>query len=632
MPQALRQTFKWNNFNYPVSYNVNDQNKMRDARNVYSKEDLLKTRPGIARYNGTAIGSTSTSVVSISYFEKTDGTKKVLSKAGTILYDTKETGAHTSVKTGLTSGIKHRSVTVNDRAIVAIGTDGLFSYDGTTFTQLGQAPPGAPSAAVSGSGNTLPAGDYQVAITFYSSTYGFETNIGTASSTVTVASGERIDVTSIPTSAANAFIDSKRVYVKDITNNSDWLFWSEIDLAVTTETIDEEITSTQTPPTKNAPPVSGGGKYIAVFGNRIAVAGNNTFKEEVYLSEEYLPDAFDDTATRKIIRGYGQGPITGLGVGLYNMDNLSPYLCIFKRNSVQVYSELGGIPSLSVVSTKIGCVSHDTIQEIDGDIYFMSTLGWYRIHNGTIEKSKGLPVKLGEKDMDSIFTQSGYVYELNQSDSQNFFSVYYSRLGHYMTFISEGSNTSKNKCYNFELDLYGFRPHEFPMSFNGACVIENSDGEEIVLFAGDNGRVYKYSLLNNVTDVDMDNNNTNIDAFAQLFWIAHDDMDATMNFGTMNYRALSTSNPLEVRCFFNYELDDAEVKEYDFNKSGTGFILDVSLLDVGILGDGRTIARATGFIGRTSQSLLIGFYKSVENESIDLISGQVDASKNGNPN
>lgn len=631
MPQRLRASIRWKNFNMPVSYRINAQERMRDARNVMTNQDRLDTRNGVQRFNGTALSSAE--VRSVSFFKKDDGTRYYIAKAGTKLYSVSESGAHTELKTGLTSTTKHRSVTFNNRAIISIESDGLYSWDGSTFTQLGQRPPTAPAVSTSATSASLTAGDYQVAYSFYSSTLGYETNRGAASPTVTVAAGEQIDLSSLEITTENAYMDKKRVYIKDITNNSDWLFWGEITMAATTDIINADPTSTITPPETNAPPLPGGGKYLAVFGKKVAYSGSDNYKSDVFLSEEYLPDAFDDaTNNRVVLKVSGQGPVTGIAVGFYNKDSMTPYLCMFKKGNIEAYSEINGQPHVSIVSSSVGAISHDTIKEIDGDIYFMSENGWHVISNGRLVKKKDKAFRLGEGDIDNIFTEDGYVYELNKQDRESFFSVHYPTLNQYLTFVSEGSNTAKNKAYNYEFSINGFRPYQFNLNFNDGCLAEDSNGEDMILLAGSSGRIYKHSI--NVSRHDQDESGVSvaIDAFAQLYWIAHEDLDATMNFGILDFRALSSNNEVTVKCFLDYELEGPINKTYDFSKAETGFILDVSKLDEGVLGDGRTIVRSTGGVYRTSQSLLVAFYQSAIDANMGLIQGQLDASKNGNSN
>ena len=660
MPQRLRQTFKFKDFSIPVSYESDAQGRMRDARNVFTNRNRLDTRHGIQRFNTYALGAygffldistldvnkldTENSIDdesvlsdcdSVTFFKKTDGTSYTIVKAGITLWSIASDGAHTALKTNLSASTKHRAITMTDRHIIVIGTDGFFTYDGTTFTQLGQdSSDTAVTVAASGSGNSLTASDYQVGFTWYASSIGFESNLSTASATVTVASGEQIDVSDIPTSADNELIDKKRIYFKDVTNEGEWLFWDEINLDVTTETIDDDASSTQTPPTKNARPLGNGAKFIERFGNKAVISGIDSFPSDVLFSEEYLPDAFDDsTSTRLVFKANGNGPITGIKVGYYTSDNLNPYICVFKKRGIDVYSELGGNPSYSTVSSTVGCVAPDSLQEIDGDIYFMSESGWHVISNGRLVEKKNKAFKLGDGDIDSIFTEEGFTYELNKSNFDNFFSVYYQTLNQYLTFVSESGNSRIEKAYNYEFDINGFRPYEFNLEYTCGCIGEDSQGNEIVILGGKNGRLYKHGTSVTKHDVDADNNSVSIPAFAQLYWLAHEDLDASLNFGTMIFKALSNEQDITVRCWLDYKLSDLTSKTYSFTDTSGSFILDVSKLDEQVLSDGRTIVRSLGSgIYKTSQSLLVGFYMDGIDYDMKLISGQIDASKNGNPN
>lgn len=614
----------------PISYKVGAQNRMKDARNVCTIQDILETRHGTSHYNAVAFSGIP---LSLSFFRENDTTSHILAKDGTILYDAKATGAHTEIKTGLTSTTKHRAVTFNNRHIMAIEGDGLFSWDGSTFSQLGQEVPAAVTVGASGSGNTLTASDYQVAVTFYSSTLGYESNIGTLSTTVTVASAEQIDVSGIPASAANGFIDKVRVYLKDVTNNSDFIFWDEINLGTTTETIDADPTSTQTPPEKNAAPLAGGGKYPAIFGQRFCYAGNSTFPSDVFFSEPFLPDAFDASATARTINIAGNGPITGLGVGYFGGDNQNPYLVAFKERHIELYTEASGSGQQVVISQEIGCLSHDTIKTINGDVFFMSAKGWHAIKDGRLIKTKDQNDSIDNGDINDIFSRSGFVFELNKEELDNAFSIYYPTLQQYLTFVPEGSNASIFKAYNFEFSIGGFRSYEWSTNFKAACLGRDSTNEEIIYLAGSGGYIYTHSIKEEKgTDTDEGGNLIDVDAFAQLYWIGGEDMDASYNFGPLILRALAQSNPITIKLFLDYSLQSPLDKSFSFDDPETGFILDVSKLDEGILSDGRSIVRYVGEVLRTGQALLIGLYKSDQGETMGLIEGQLDVQKNGNPN
>lgn len=614
----------------PVSYKINVKDRFIDASNVVTIQDILETRNGISRFNAVAF---SAAPQSVSYFMDNTGNSYIITKDGENLYKTNATGSHDLLKSGLNASTKHRAVTFNNRHIISIEGDGLYSYDGTIFSQLGQAAPAAASVAASGSGNTLPASDYQVAYTFYSSQLGFESNRGSASATVTVASAEQIDISGIAATADNAFIDTVRIYLKNVTTDTDWLFVKEFSLGQTTATITEEITSALTAPTTNAPPLSGGGKFLAAYGQELAYAGNLNFPSDVFFSEAFLPDAYDDTATASTINIAGNGPITGLGVGYFSGDNQNPYLVAFKRGHIELYTEASGTPQQVIISTELGCISGSTIRVINGDVFFMSLNGWHVIKDGKMAKTGDNNNSIDRGDIEDIFKQSGQSFEINKTNSEEFFSVYYPTLQQYMTFVSEGISEFITKSYNFEFEIGGFRPYDFEVYFTGGCLGQDATGEDIVYLCGEGGYIYQHSIKETVgTDINAAGNDIAIDAFANLFWQNGEDMDASYNFGPMILRGITQENPVTVKHYLNYSRQGVENQSYDFSEPDGGFILDVSILDEGVLTDGRTIVRYVGEILRSAESLLLGFHKSQQGESMSLIEGQLDVQKNGNPN
>ena len=627
MPQHRRATKRWKRFDYPVSYRENEEDVFRDARNVYSNQGVLETRNGVSRDNTTAY---SGAPQSLSFFKDNSENRYLLVKDGTILYKHNTSGAHTSIKTGLTSGNKHRGLTMSDRHFISCHGDGLFQYDGTTVTQLGQAAPAAASVAVA-AGGSLTDSTYAVGIAFYDSTNGFESNVAESSNVTTSGANKTIAVTSIPGTAANANIDTVYIYLKDVTNNGSYLFIAEISLGTTTYNITANATSTQTPKTTYNAPRSGGGKYMVAYGQKLAYAGNSTFPSDVFVSIANVPDAYDRADELNMS---GNGPITGLGVGYYNGSDQSPYLCMFKKNSIEIYTEVTGSPEQILISSEIGCIGHDTIQLINGDVYFMSTAGWHQIRNGRLVRSKTGSLAIDQDRVSDVFTRDGYIYEINKTNYSNYFSVYYPTLRQYLTFISEGSNSSVNKAYNFELDIGGFRTYAWDyLSFTSGVAGEDANGEDVIYLAGTGGYVYTHSINETVgTDVDADGNAVAIDAFALLFWMSHDDLDASANFGPFIVRALESDTALTVKCWKDYDLQSPVNQSYDFSQAATGFILDISQLDIGTLGDGRTVVTYNGEIHTTATSLFIGFYKSVAGESMSIIEAQLDFSKNGNRN
>lgn len=633
MPLARHASKKLRSFDLPVSYRVNEgRDRLVDALNVYSNQGRLETRYGRSRYNSTTLGG---SVLSLSFFKNAAGTKYKIAKVGTVLYAVASSGAHTVLKTGLTSTTKHRGITwargTSSRHIISIESDGLFQFDGTTFTQLGQAAPSACTIATAA--GSLTNGSYTVFLTYYSSSTGFESNASVSSNAVTtVAQG--LSITAIPSTAANATIDKVRIYLK--LGSATAVYAGEVNLGTTSSSISSNPTSTLTYPLTNAAPLSGGGKYFTEFNRKLVYSGNGTYKNDVYFSEEDMPGAFNDGTGdgRLVLYAPFDGEVTGLATGLYNNSVLAPFLVVFKKRSTHIYSEINGESNFVPISSEIGCVSHETIRVKNGSVYFLSDQGWRVIENGRIVTNKiGSPATLGDGDIDDIFRSPGYAYEVNRTRMDNAFSVYYSTLDQYMTWIAEGGSNDFSKTYVYEYRVGGFKPFQFYSASTCACTGEDNNGLEVVYMADADGFLYTYSNQEDRSDDDLTGAAQAIEAYALLPWMDGDDMDASYNFREMFLRRVAGVGDLTVKAWVNYTIDNIDEYSIEFENPSNGFVLDVSELDTGMFGESeRAIITARADINRTGENLLIGFYQNEINKNIGLVSAQIDYQKNGNRN
>lgn len=618
------------NLSLPVSYKVLDDTAMPDARNVFDNKGITETRYGIKRFNTTSL---SGAILSVSYFKTSAGVRYKLAKVGTNLYSVAASGASTVIKSGLSATTKHRAITLNDRHIIGIEGDGLFSFNGSVFTELGQVPPTGANAAVTSGGSLTDSNNFKAGLTFYSSVTGFESNVFESSQVTTASPNKQITISLIPATASNGTIDKVRIYLKNTTSNTAYLYVDEVDLGTTSYVIGATPTSAIIPPTKNAPPISGGGKFLTSFGKKVAYAGNATYLSEVYISEEYLPDAFDGTITQIVLQIPGQGPITGIATGLFSDTFLTPFLVIFKKTSISIYSELNGIPNLTTLDAHVGCISNETIRIRNGSVFFMSENGWHGIVNGVLIKGQnGETVSLGNGAINDIFSRVGWTNELNIPQASTFFSAYYPTDGLYLTFVCEGANTVINKAYVYEEKIGGFRPWEFKTALTCACEGEDDLGYQVVFIGDSTGTLFTYSSRNSRSDEDKDGAVQSIPAFAMLPYIQPGDDASSYNFRTLAVRALSSANPITVRTFPSFSLQAFNSTTYDFPNTSLGFTLDVSQLDVDILGDERIPVTAMADINQTGETLLVGFYQDIIDANLGLLSAQITSNKNGNRN
>lgn len=632
MTLSISRTIPIQSLAVPVSFRDLDA-KLTDCRNIINvrvnesgkgAKNVTETRYGLKRYNSTAF---SGKIISGSFFKKTDGTRYKIVKIGTELFSVTASGS-TSIKSGLTTASKHYGVTFGDRHIITVENDGVFQWDGTTFTKIGQAIGSAPNVAASGSGNTLTAGTYKVGYTFFSSVTGFESNISSLSSSQTVTSGQKLDISAMPTTAANATIDKKRVYLQDFANAGALIFVDEINLADATYSITADPTSTRTPPTRNAPPVTTGISHMTDFDESIVLA----LKKDVLISEPYQPDAYDDSETDQTITISGQGVITGVAKGMMNVDESYPYLVIFTRNSISIFSRAGGISRLDRLDGGIGCVSASTIAVENGIVYFMSDNGWYRIINSQLERdpSKDMDaVTLGRGDIDDIFTRVGWNYQLNTERFSDHFSLFFPTHNQYITFVSESGNSEILKAYVYERGLGGFRIWDFKYSLTCGFVGEDDSGDSCFFVGNEDGYLFTYSVKNDRSDQDNSGNSVSIPVYVLMPWFYHPDLEASTRWKRMFIRGLSSSNAITARFFKNYVYGDYDSATLDLMSSSAGFTLDVSQLDVDVFGPEREIIWKKVPISITSRSLLIGFYQDIADSNLGIIDFQVQGKKNG---
>jgi hypothetical protein len=95
---------------------------------------------------------------------------------------------------------------------------------------------------------------------------------------------------------------------------------------------------------------------------------------------------------------------------------------------------------------------------------------------------------------------------------------------------------------------------------------------------------------------------------------------------------MNSDYDVDAKIFSSFSLQTPDDYTLDFPPSGLAFTLDVSQLDVGILGDERIPVTACAHINKTGEVLLVGFYQSISGANLGLISTQITFNSNGNAN
>lgn len=673
MTKARRVSVSWNRFEFPVSWNINpSQQTFLDCLNVISKDGVLRSRPGLRRLQGYRFGP---GVNSISFFEKAQtGRRYIFAVVGTSL-KMLEYGSEivTTLLEDIPEGSRHEAEDYGDRHIIGIENKGLYIFDGDLFFRAGNQPPVPKAKYTVGAGN-LSSAVFNLVYTFYSSKTGYESapsdpivfdfTLLMNKSIYIVQEGARV-IGDLP---SNSSIDKFRIYLKDVTNNSNYLFVEEFDLtAVAVDSLDPnnplvtiengvpgifyQITDmpagTETAPDDGGLPPQKDISCMAIFSDSIAVV-TSEFPNEVQISEQQDPQHFRADLNGVTLYAHGPGKIIAIATGKFSPDQIvaTEYLIIFKRHNIWLFETDGTTSKMVELSSSLGCVAKHTVSvKRNGDIYFMSESGWRVIREGRIvqEKTKAgtkyATIDLGKTS--EMFTENGHQYELSKMNFHKFFSAYIETLDEYITWVVEnGQQQTHGKAYCYEFVTGGFKPFNFPV--NCKFAIEGSVGDDRgILIVDDVGQIYFYGEKNSLWDELANGEKTAIEQMATLFWVPKDgDHARSYNFRELLIRARQGNKPVYCKVFVNFQKwidqDQAE-PTYNFDLDyppDAYFVLDQDVLDgvKGLAEGGYSYRTSRQDINRNGESIAIKLYQQEINASLGLISAQLEISGNGNRN
>jgi hypothetical protein len=116
------------------------ENQSPSLKNIIIDElGTLKKRKGYTRFNENKISDKP--IIGLYIYHEADGTRHFLMANGTDIYEADEsTNTWTSIKSGLTDGEEYRFTTLGGLLYITNGVDPLMKYDGSTFTDITDAP------------------------------------------------------------------------------------------------------------------------------------------------------------------------------------------------------------------------------------------------------------------------------------------------------------------------------------------------------------------------------------------------------------------------------------------------------------------------------------------------------------
>lgn len=356
----------------------------------------LAKRPSANSYG--SIGSNS--VTSEHRYYKADATKKLIATGSTLIRVGNDSdGTFQTIKTGMTDGKRWKWVTYQDVAIGTNGFDNPIKYDGKILitdntdgartagdvvTELG-----APFSELNTGANLDASSWYSYKIAFYDDS-NYTHSTARSNPILTGASVQDITLTDIPlgpTGTTHRFIYRTLGNASRSAVLSDTTYYQVADIADnTTVTIDDDVTddtadddaiptwSTSSGGVEATPPK---GSIATIHRERLWISGNITFPSEIYWSDEFNPDYFDQADFDRIREDDGD-KITALEEQLGSLK-------IFKTNTVQSYytdrAEGSWYPSPSYPAP--GTSAPYSVSDSPQGIYYLANGGIYLFNGQT---------------------------------------------------------------------------------------------------------------------------------------------------------------------------------------------------------------------------------------------------------
>jgi len=123
------------------------------------------------------------------------------------------------------------------------------------------------------------------------------------------------------------------------------------------------------------------GRYIASYNNQLFISGNLDNPNLAYFSDVGKPESFYLAIGNLRLQSPNGDKITGLKQN-------NEVMAVFERRAIHIIT--GDIPNLLIrvetITKDVGCASHGTIQEVRGQLYFLSDRGVYSLVSGQLPK------------------------------------------------------------------------------------------------------------------------------------------------------------------------------------------------------------------------------------------------------
>lgn len=391
------------------------------------------------------------------------------------------------------SGLATNGVVAFDKLYLGNGTDPLTKFDGTTLTVFSEI--SAPAAASLVLGGSLASGQHQ-----YSYRISAVNAVGEtlATDSVTIDSDVPREDWNVNPASINEG-NSVQVSWEKSTGATGYNIYGVIGGSETyLHHVDGEFTNswadygTSEPSAVFTVPSGNGtggpkGKYMIEFKTSLLIGGDPDNPSRVYYSA-----GVDKIDSFLISDGGGYIDVSknsddGVIKGLASFQNKA---IVFKERSVwQIDFTSSAIPSLQNIVKGIGCISHNSIANVENDVFFLGR----KIGGGPALYTLGNePNFLGVLRTNEISTRVRPVLEaLGASDLEEANSVYFD--GKYILFFTDGSSAYNNAAIVYDRERLAYTEWNSIYS-TFSTVFYDADNEEHLLFVdGSDNRVSKLS-------------------------------------------------------------------------------------------------------------------------------------------
>lgn len=307
-------------------------------------------------------------------------------------------------------------------------------------------------------------------------------------------------------------------------------------------------------------------EVVTIFGERLIVSGHSENPQVVSWSTRLSPENFTGSSAGTV----------DVGDQIVGIKSFRNKLIIFCKNSIYQLSGLDTTAVLSSVTKNIGCVSGKTIQEIGGDLIFLSPdglrtiAGTARIDDielGSISR-KILPIFRDDifPSLTTITFSSMVIREKNQ------YRLFYYKSG-------TADLQQKGILGTFKISSEGVPLYEWsectgiPARMTHSGFDEN--GDEVYYHSSIDGYIYNHDSGNNF-------NGSTISAEYKTPDLDYGDSGVrkTLYYCKTSIRAEGANNNLKLLC--RYDFDDANVPQPSELSIGT--LSSPSLFGTGVFG------------------------------------------------